>query len=53
MLTALTIISLLSLLIATEVEPANSTVDVAPEPSKLPKPKGCSDKQDDTERLAA
>ena len=53
MLTALTIISLLSLLIATEAEPASPNVDVAPEPTKMPKPKGCSDKREESERLAA
>jgi hypothetical protein len=53
MLTALTIITLLSLLIATEAEPASSTVDVAPEPTKLSKPKSRCDKRDDAERLAA
>lgn len=53
MLTALTIITLLSLLIATEGEPASSTVDVAPEPTKLPKPKARSNKQVEAERLAA
>lgn len=55
MLTALTIISLLSLLIATEAEPAGSSVDLAPEPPPQPKPqpKTCCHKQDDTDRLAA
>jgi len=53
MLTALTIITLLSLLIATEAEPAGPSVDVAPEPTNLPKPKRCSDKREESERLAA
>jgi hypothetical protein len=53
MLTALTIITLLSLLIATEAEPTSSTVEVAPEPTKLSKPKGRSDKRVEAERMAA
>ena len=53
MLTALIIITLLSLLIATEAEPASSTVEVAPEPPPLSKPKARCDKRDDIERLAA
>ena len=53
MLTALIIISLLSLLIATEAETAGSPVDLAPEPPSRPKPKARSDKRDEAERLAA
>lgn len=53
MLTALIIITLLSLLIATEAEPASRTDDAAPEPTKLPKPKRCSEKRNKPERLAA
>lgn len=52
MLTAL-IISLLSLLIATEAEPAGSPVDVAAEPPVLSKTKTCCGKGDDSDRLAA
>ena len=53
MLTALTIISLLSLLIATEAEPAGTTVDLAPETPALPKPKTCCHKGDDSDLMAA
>lgn len=54
MLTALIIISLLSLLIATEAEPAGSPVDLAGEPPVRPKPKTCcGDQDDDSDRLAA
>ncbi len=53
MLTALIIISLISLLIATEAEPASSSVELAPEPSALPKPKTCCGKDKDSDRLAA
>jgi len=53
MLTALTIITLLSLLIATESEPAGQAVDPAPEPPARPKPKTCCGKENDSDRLAA
>ena len=51
MLTALIIISLLSLLIATEAEPTGSPVEVANEEPLRPKP--CCPKGGDSDRLAA
>jgi hypothetical protein len=53
MLTALIIISLLSLLIATEAEPAGAPVDSPMEPPARPKTKGCCAKSQDSDRLAA
>ena len=53
MLTALTIISLLSLLVATEAEPAGSPVERASEQPVRPKPKTSFTKSGDSERLAA
>jgi hypothetical protein len=53
MLTALIIISLLSLLIATEAEPAAPRVEPTMEPPALPKPTGCCAKKQDSDRLAA
>ncbi len=53
MLTALIIISLLSLLIATEAEPVNPPVDLAKEQPLRPKPKTCCGKDGDSDRLAA
>jgi len=53
MLTALAIISLLSLLVATEAEPAGSRVDVASGEPLRPKAKACCAKGDDADRLAA
>ncbi len=53
MLTALIIISLLSLLIATEAEPANVPVDSATEEPLRPKPKTCCGKGGDSDQLAA
>lgn len=53
MLTALIIISLLSLLIATEAEPASAPVEVAKDQPLRPKPKTCCGKDDDSDRLAA
>jgi hypothetical protein len=53
MLTALTIISLLSLLVATEAEPAGSRVDAATSEPLRPKGKACCMKDDDSDRLAA
>ncbi len=53
MLTALTIISLLSLLVATEAEPTSSPVALAAEQPVRPKPKNCFTKKEDSDRLAA
>ena len=53
MLTALIIISLLSLLIATEAEPAGSAVEHAPELSPRANPGTCRPKDKDSDRLAA
>lgn len=53
MLTALIIISLLSLLIATEAEPSGSSGDVeAEKPASKKRQTGCG-KDDDSDRLAA
>ena len=53
MLTALTIISLISLLVATEAEPASSPDKLASEQPAQPKPKTCFCKSEDSDRLAA
>jgi len=53
MLTALIIISLISLLVATEVEPTRSPVEPATERPVQPKPKPCFTKRGDSDRLAA
>ena len=53
MLTALTIISLISLLVATEAEPTSSPVELASEQPARPKPKTCFCKSEDSDRLAA
>ena len=53
MLTALIIVSLLSLLVATEAEPTSSPVKVAAEPPLRPKTKTCFSKDGDSDRLAA
>jgi hypothetical protein len=53
MLTALTIISLLSLLVATEAEPTSSPVERASEQPVRPKPKTCFTKSGDSDRMAA
>jgi hypothetical protein len=53
MLTALIIISLLSLLIATEAEPTSSPVELANDEPLRPKPKTCCPKGGDSDRLAA
>jgi hypothetical protein len=54
MLTALIIISLLSLLIATEAEPAAASVEATPEKPLRPTDKPCCRKRrDETDRLAA
>ena len=53
MLTALTIISLLSLLVATEAEPAGSPVEQATEQPLRPKRRTCGSKDGDSDRLAA
>ena len=53
MLTALTIISLISLLVATEAEPSRSPVEPTQEKPVRPKSKTCFTKGEDTDRLAA
>jgi hypothetical protein len=53
MLTALIIISLLSLLIATESEPASSNVEVTNDEPLRPKPRNVPSKGGDSDRLAA
>ena len=53
MLTALTIISLLSLLVATEAEPAGSPVQRTPEQPLRPKATTCCSQGGDSDRLAA
>ena len=53
MLTALTIISLISLLVATEAEPSRSPVEPTQEQPVRPKSKTCFTKGEDTDRLAA
>jgi len=53
MLTALIIISLLSLLVATEAEPVTSPVERAVEQPMRPKPKFCFTKNGDSDRMAA
>ena len=53
MLTALTIISLLSLLVATEAEPSRLPAEQTKEQPVRPKAKTCFTKGEDTDRLAA
>ena len=53
MLTALTIISLLSLLVATDAEPSRSPVEQTKELPVRPKPKTCFTKGEDSDRMAA
>jgi len=53
MLTALTIISLISLLVATEAEPTSSPVELTGEQPVRPKAKTCFAKGGDSDRLAA
>jgi hypothetical protein len=53
MLTALTIISLLSLLVATEAEPTGSPAERTPEQPLRPKRETCCTSGGNSDRLAA
>jgi hypothetical protein len=53
MLTAIIILSLISLLVATEAEPNSSAIQQPAEKPMPPKPKLCFTKSRDSDRMAA